>query len=256
MAVGLSQNIGRLSSYLLYLPDWMVDLVGRAYSAYFRTHFKLAVKMKYGRKYDAPLTPVKLYQIQPDDVQYLPATKIGSTWECSVRGGEWDLNREEFADKPLYKSSRRRFIENVPWTETEVYRYGLEVIQSDGSWRGCNSEDGLLTYLQSYEELYEQIKEDGYKKQATLRRKNGYDVSKDKGFHPPEFNEITVDVGRNGDFLWFSGQHRLSIAKILELDSIPVRIRVRHEKWQQQRDDVRNNPSMDASWHPDLQQPE
>lgn len=44
-------------------------------------------------------------------------------------------------------------------------------------------------------------------------------------------NEILVDVGRDGELLLVDGRHRLSIAKILGLDEIPVVKHVRHEQW-------------------------
>lgn len=38
-------------------------------------------------------------------------------------------------------------------------------------------------------------------------------------------HEITVNIGRDGQFLYNSeGRHRLSIAKVLNVDSVPVLI--------------------------------
>lgn len=44
-------------------------------------------------------------------------------------------------------------------------------------------------------------------------------------------NEILVDIARNGELLFVTGRHRLSLAKILGLDRISVAIAVRHPKW-------------------------
>jgi ParB-like chromosome segregation protein Spo0J len=38
-------------------------------------------------------------------------------------------------------------------------------------------------------------------------------------------NEILVDVGRDGTPLFVSGRHRLSLAKLLGLDTVPVAVR-------------------------------
>lgn len=44
-------------------------------------------------------------------------------------------------------------------------------------------------------------------------------------------NEILVDVTRTGEPVFVTGRHRLSIAKILNLDRIPVAVVVRHPNW-------------------------
>ena len=44
-------------------------------------------------------------------------------------------------------------------------------------------------------------------------------------------DDILIDVSRDGELLFVDGRHRLSIAKILGIDKIPVRVLVRHEKW-------------------------
>ena len=72
-------------------------------------------------------------------------------------------------------------------------------------------------------------------------------------------DEVTVNVARDGRLLMFSGKHRLSIAKILALDSLPVLVLARHKEWQTVRDVINNwkGPSVvppDHLDHPDLQE--
>ncbi len=43
-------------------------------------------------------------------------------------------------------------------------------------------------------------------------------------------DEITVNIGRDGDLLFNNGAHRLSIVKILDIEKIPIRIVVIHPK--------------------------
>ena len=49
-------------------------------------------------------------------------------------------------------------------------------------------------------------------------------------------HEIQVDVARDGELLFADGRHRLSIAKLLDLDAVPVTFLVRHEGWMERRD--------------------
>lgn len=54
-------------------------------------------------------------------------------------------------------------------------------------------------------------------------------------------DEIMVNIGRNSELLWYSrGRHRLSVAKVLGVPSIPVVVRARHKQWQAIRDEIRS----------------
>lgn len=64
--------------------------------------------------------------------------------------------------------------------------------------------------------------------------------------------EISIHIGRNGELIFHDGRNRLSIAKILGLDSIPVVVLVRHKQWQDTRDRLTNDNSREEPTHPDL----
>ena len=67
---------------------------------------------------------------------------------------------------------------------------------------------------------------------------------------------------RDGEFAWFyGGNHRLHLAKLLELDNIPVQVVVRDESWQELRAKAAKADSIvelssdvrEHSNHPDLE---
>lgn len=66
---------------------------------------------------------------------------------------------------------------------------------------------------------------------------------------PPELYEVTVNVGRDGEFILNEGRHRFSVANALGLSSIPVRVLIRHKEWQQMREEI---VSKENHSHPDL----
>jgi hypothetical protein len=68
--------------------------------------------------------------------------------------------------------------------------------------------------------LYQDIKNNGFETQKKLRG----------GVRKME-DEVVVVIGRNGDLIFNNGRHRLAIAKILDLDKIPVKITLRHKRW-------------------------
>jgi len=74
------------------------------------------------------------------------------------------------------------------------------------------------------------------------------------------FHEVSVNIGRNGEIIFNnrSGHHRLSLAKILDVDKIPVIVIARHKQWQKLRADIYNNGLSEEHGeeirnHPDLQ---
>jgi hypothetical protein len=113
--------------------------------------------------------------------------------------------------------------------------------------------------------MYEEIAERGYKSKLEYLREAqaGKDVSLRSQFLRFAFrhtvmskDEVAVDIGRDGELLYFDGKHRLSIAKLLDVESIPIRVVVRHREWQELRDDVRRTGTVDREElrsHPDLQ---
>ena len=87
-------------------------------------------------------------------------------------------------------------------------------------WR-CADAGDLRQRFNGLDALYRQIKTGGYKKQTELRRLK-YDIK--------IIDEISVNIDRNGNLLFNNGAHRLAIAKILALESVPVRITVCHAR--------------------------
>ena len=76
-------------------------------------------------------------------------------------------------------------------------------------------------YNDKVDKLYDSIKKEG----IIL-------PSKDR----PEIDFIYVHIGRGGEMIWTAGgNHRLFIAKLLDVDRIPVRVWWRHKKWQEIR---------------------
>ena len=116
-----------------------------------------------------------------------------------------------------------------------------------GVIRRCRSIQELINkYNDKVDGLYDSIKKDGI-----------WPPSKDR----PEIDSMYVHIGRSGELLWTSGGgHRLFIAKLLNVDRIPVRVWWRHKKWQEIRERLYVDRSQwGKDWakpylnHPDLE---
>lgn len=163
-----------------------------------------------------------------------------------VADGDWDQRGTPFTDRTVYRGLVERFENGDEWEETVLYDAFLDQLDRFGNAWGYTTRAGFEQRCQEIEQLYERIDRDGYWSQARLRRA-GVTAT-------PILDEVNVDIGRDGSLLWRGyGQHRLAIAKLLDIDAIPVLFHRRHRGWQATRDAVRagSEPAVDRS-HPDL----
>lgn len=137
----------------------------------------------------------------------------------AVLRGEWDRRSLSFEEYLPYVGLRRHFVEDIDWEDTRYYQNIVDCITSGAPLWGCETEAEFRERCEDIDRLYERIATEGYRSASDLRDgKLRYD-------------EIAINVGRDGHFLFNDGKHRLSIAKILDLDTVPVRVIVRHQGW-------------------------
>jgi len=247
----------------IFREDGPVELAKSA--KYFaRKQVPLRYEIRYrnvinGIKYEAPAEPLKIYYVSPKRIQYSVERFNRKSRIGDVETGDWDTKRTDFTDGSIYQGLYERFVKEHDWKNTQYYKKAKQQIEKEGEKWGHSSAESFLQHRCGYiDNLFQDIKNNGYKTKATLKEKNVDTVrhsrlsTKHKSTH-----EIGCNVGRNGELLVNSGNHRLSIAKILNLERIPVQIIVRHEKWQELRDEIHNNGlpegREDLRDHPDLQ---
>ncbi|AXR82845.1 hypothetical protein AArcMg_2856 [Natrarchaeobaculum sulfurireducens] len=106
------------------------------------------------------------------------------------------------------------------------------------------------------EHLHDQIMTEGFRAQRELLAKDPEVTwSSANATISPITNEITVDIGRDGELLWnMLGKHRLSIAKVTDVEVVPVLVFSRHRRWQDIRDRYETERTIPKQYsdHPDL----
>lgn len=176
-------------------------------------------KLKYG--YLAPVYYERLW-VSPNDIQLrLPRAKRFKIFgksrviSGSIIPGEWYKDAEKFS---YHHVLEKRFIENYPWSELGVYTRMMDRINEIGSSDGCQNIEEVKERYKKIDELYYQIKRE--KRFRTREELSGKKRNFAKGR-----GELRVFVGKYGKLIHGSGgNHRLAIAKILELKKIPVTI--------------------------------
>ena len=137
----------------------------------------------------------------------------------AVLRGEWDRRSLSFEEYLPYVGLRRHFVEDIDWEDTRYYQNIVDCIRGGAPLWGCETEAQFRKRCEDIDHLYERIATEGYQSASDLRDgKLRYD-------------EIAVNVGRDGHLLFNDGKHRLSIAKILDVEAVPVRVIVRHQGW-------------------------
>jgi len=173
-------------------------------------------------------------ELDIDKTLWLPPEKIVycSLFEFDIRkskgavmDGDWDCLEKRFDELDIYVAFRQVFIEGRNWIDTVFYQRTLDALKKGERPWGCVDENDLIQRCKGHERLFHRIKNEGYRTQRELIQSQKL---------PDLFamdDEVTVSVGRYGDFLFSNSAHRLAIAKILGVKQIPVKIAVRHKEW-------------------------
>ncbi|GFM38540.1 methyltransferase domain-containing protein [Desulfovibrio psychrotolerans] len=154
-----------------------------------------------------------IYWFNPQSIQLgmrveLP---IGRREEL-ILDGDWDKDVMPFEKSVNFYGSFKQRLSGVPWEETEYFKKNVDQIESGMTKWGCKDREEFLTRCYSLEKVYVSIKDNGY-------------------IQIGDVDCISIALDRYGRPLFCNGRHRLSIAKLLNLPSVPVRILARHRNW-------------------------
>jgi hypothetical protein len=167
----------------------------------------------------------------------------------AVEAGNWDRPSEQrFTELDAYRALKDVLTGGKRWQETSFYRRVVDAINSGTPKWGCTTESEFAERLTiKVEGLYREIRDEGYRAQH------------EQPWSTDLADEVTVGITRDGRFMFLDGKHRLSIARLLQLPAIPVRVAIRHRAWvdfkqailehARARDRARGYQSVD---HPDL----
>jgi hypothetical protein len=171
--------------------------------------------------------------VSPEDRVFYPGRDKGRAY-----GGSWDVSTFRFDDLALVRALRQRIERGVDWRETEFYVYLRDQIKRTGAaaWRGRSQSD-LDARCEYIDRLIASMRTHGYQ----LNHRELRD-GEDKGLdgNPDYAANISVNIGRNGQYLFQDGRPCLGIAKILGISRVPVKVLVRHKQWVEFREFVRS----------------
>ena len=249
-----------------FIPRYLRHILGLK-RFYGNPHYQKLLYWWNSRPHPTVADPFKIVRADPAKIIHVTGRDPNPgrfQWQDlgTIKGGNWDRNDERFEDLPVVKALRQRFEDGMDWEDIEFIQHVLKQAKRGYIiWRGCASEEDVWDACAQVDRLYDRIRDEGYRRKQELVEQG--ELSPDKYADGDRFNcydEVVVDVGRDGQFLFVDGRHRLAIAKILEIEEIPVRISARHEQWQQIRETVAETSRSELSGeveqhldHPDLE---
>lgn len=223
-----------------------------------RHRVRVSTWWRVGRHHPAPIEPLRTLRIDPRAVERWIDMEIRDyrrvRYRFDVRDGDWDLSTSPLTEHFVFASLEQRFVHGLPWEQTPLYAVALRGVHDGQSrYHGCLTKADLERRLQRLESLREEIVQGGYRSQSELRRAPapGHRVL---GRRPAELDEVVVAIDRHGGFILVDGVHRLSLARLGAVRSIPVIVWLRHSAWQTLRDDVARSGSVRGAPrnHPDV----
>lgn len=149
-------------------------------------------------------------------------------------GGIWDRFRKPIEKTTIYQSLHDRFENGYRWEETRLYQAKR--------WKLDRRNSGIVKQLDqqfaAIDDLYEDIKSNGYSSSSVpLHRVNKLEPTPQiaDGVLVGEYivpDEPRVGIGHDGTYIRLGGgRHRLAIARLLDLQEIPVVVLVQHPRY-------------------------
>lgn len=149
-----------------------------------------------------------------------------------VVGGEWDSQKREIQNHPLYDIFKSRFVDGETWTEAGYYAYASDEINEGKNAWGISNPADIFERTQYLDRLWGDINS-RYKSKLELLCENkfrSYQNTVDT-IHP-SMDEIGVDVGRNGELIFNRcGTHRLIMARLAGIEYVYVHIYRIHSEY-------------------------
>lgn len=173
---------------------------------YFAYGHLLRLQRRLGNDQITDADPFKILWVDPTDIKYA----VEGYQEVWGRVVDKDWEPEPFKSRERYQTLYQRYVCEKSWSELNV----------EGE------------RARKLDNLYRDIARQGFKSQRELGSAFNLVQKRD--------HEIGIVIGPNGELYWTGrGRHRLCIAKILEVDQVPVQVHARHSDWQAIRDEIR-----------------
>ncbi|TVP78152.1 MAG: hypothetical protein EA353_08820 [Puniceicoccaceae bacterium] len=207
-------------------------------------------------------TPEKAIFVNPSEINVVNKKFSTKDGLGQIVSGNWDLlELVPITDKNTFVGLNQRFVQGLEWSQTAYFEYARNKIEEKGHWWGYETLEQFLEIRCAYVDgLYHSIESKGY----LSNEENGHtapDMDHRMGSKRQRHSlEPLVLIDRNGDFQLRDGVHRVTLARILNIEKIPVHVLARHSTWVRARDkflsgvksSICNKDKLTMHNHPDI----
>jgi hypothetical protein len=146
--------------------------------------------------------------------------------------GDWKGLHLPMQKNSILREARELQAAGMDYRKTPAYA-GYQKRRREGraksrNWLTLDTEERIDAYFEHFVGLFESIRQYGLLRQAQIPRENVFS----KKMWRKSNLDIALAIDQDGRFSKLpGGQHRLAVATVLELASIPVRISLVHHLW-------------------------
>lgn len=166
------------------------------------------------RRRHGSATPRRHELIRVDPLACSRATLyFHKAYSGAIRAGDWDRDARPIDELDRMRFCRSHWEDGVPWEDTGAYEYVLDRIREKGRpIDGCRDLDDVRRRYERLDRVFDQVRREGrLRTQAEMRP---------RAFR--EYGGIYFSVGRDGEVIFTGyGHHRLAMARVLGLASVP-----------------------------------
>lgn len=173
-------------------------------------------------RYGYRLAPrsAEMIMIDPREVEYISKTPYHWAHVGCVIAGDWDLDTHPLSIQPKIAICERHFCHGLSWADAGAFEYMATAMKKCPGIDDCWTIEDVEKRYKKLDDLYWSLK-------------NGERLwnPKELGFRWFRENDgVSVHIGRHGSLLFCSmGNHRLAIARILEIPQIPAQVGIVHQ---------------------------
>jgi hypothetical protein len=214
------------------------ELVAKQYTGIFIKSYRYLID-RFHKSWPDKYTdadPFKLIYVDPSDITHHLTFTPRRGWVISR---DMNKNSMPFFELPIPKCLKLRYDTGYRWNDPRLKQMFIHALKNDrDGW--SYSDQKYKNRCDKIDRVYNSIKKEGYKSQKQLLEEDrtATHMNTNDTVHPI-LNEVGVSINEDGDFLWSRcGMNRLALAKIIGIESIPVMVYLRHERWQAIRNEI------------------
>ena len=140
---------------------------------------------------------------------------------ATIKDGDWDKDLISVNECPNVSFTNLRFLNGIPWDQTGSMEYTMDYLKKYGTFSNISTKEDVISRHKNLDKIFSQVRQE-------RKLKPRYQIDK-QCFRETDGIKIHIDRDCKPVF-GRAGEHRFSMARILNLQIIPAQVGVIHPK--------------------------